>query len=141
VSKIIDVAAAVIIREGLVLIARRSSGPRAGLWEFPGGKQEPGETLESCLAREIHEELGTHVQVKRHFLTLEHTYPDIDIRLHVFFCEALSDMRTGDDHQEFRWVRPKELLRFSFPEADRLAAEKLVSYSGSPKCTDRRTGN
>lgn len=140
-SKIIDVAAAVIIRGGKVLIAQRSSGPRAGLWEFPGGKQEPGETLEACLAREIDEELGMKIEVKRHFATVEHAYPDLGIRLHLFFCESSSEMRAGEDHHDVRWIRTDELPRFSFPEADRLAAEKLVPSSGSPNAEDRGTGN
>lgn len=122
-----DVSAAVIKREGKVLIARRASGPRAGLWEFPGGKKEENESLESCLAREIREELGLEITVKRPFMTVEHTYPDICVRLHCFFCGTEQAPGELTAHHEIKWVSPGELAEFRFPEADQLVAEKLLA--------------
>ncbi len=125
-SEYTDVTAALIKREGRFLIARRSSGPRAGLWEFPGGKQEKDESLEACLVREIREELGLEVSVIRHFVTVEHHYPDISVRLHCYFCEALESPGKLTDHHETRWVKRGELSEFRFPDADRRVAELLT---------------
>ena len=121
-----DVTAAVIKRGGKILIARRDSGPRAGLWEFPGGKVEKDESLEACLAREIREELGLEISVNRHFMTVEHRYPDISIRLHCFYCETLHSPGRSTDHHELKWVKPGDLPEFSFPEADRQVANQLT---------------
>ena len=121
----IDVTAAVIRKGEKILIARRSSGARSGLWEFPGGKQEDGETLQACLAREIREELGLDIKIGRHFMTVEHDYPDIRIRLHCYLCETRQSPGGLTDHHETRWVKPGELAEFSFPEADRQVAERL----------------
>lgn len=120
-----DVTAAIIKREGKVLIARRTSGPRAGMWEFPGGKQEENESLESCLAREIREELGLEITVDRLYMTVEHTYPDIRVRLHCFFCGTRQAPGELTAHHEIKWVSPGELAEFRFPEADQRVAEKL----------------
>ena len=125
-----DVTAAIIEKEGRVLIACRTSGSRRGLWEFPGGKQETGETLEACLVREIREELGLDIDVGRHFLTVEQEYPDIRIRLHCFACTASGDPAEMSDHHEIRWVKQDELAEYSFPEADRAVAERLMLSPG-----------
>ena len=125
-SEYTDVTAALIKRGGRFLIAKRSSGPRAGLWEFPGGKQEEDESLEACLVREIREELGLEISVNRHFMTVEHHYPDISIRLHCFFCETMQSPGKLTDHHEMRWVNRGELSGYRFPEADRQVAKQLT---------------
>ena len=126
----VDVTAAIISREGEILIARRSSGPRRGLWEFPGGKLEAGETREECLAREIREELGLEIVVGSHFLTVEQEYPDMKIRLHCFSCTTGGSPAEMTDHHEVRWVKLAELGEFNFPAADREVAGKLTSSPG-----------
>jgi mutator protein MutT len=129
-EKLVDVAAAVIRRGSKVLIARRASGPRAGQWEFPGGKQEPGEDLPDCLAREIREELGMEVEIGDHLLTVEHSYPDIVIRLHAYHCIGDREEGAGKDHHQIKWVTVQELEDYDFPAADLEIARTLINQGG-----------
>ena len=96
------------------------------MWEFPGGKQEDNESLESCLVREIREELGLEIIVNRLFKILEHIYPDIRIRLHCFFCESQQSPGELTAHHEIKWVSREELAEYRFPEADRQVAIQLT---------------
>ena len=124
---VIDVSAALIFRDGRLLITRRH--PQAhlgGLWEFPGGKREPDETFEQCLLREIREELGTEVAVGSRFESITHAYPEKTVQLEFFVCGL-----TGGDPQplgcsELRWVTRPELLHYDFPAADTRLLEKLA---------------
>jgi mutator protein MutT len=114
----IDVVAAVIERAGRILIARRPAGAHlGGLWEFPGGKPEPGETLEEALAREISEELDTAVEVGEIIETVEWAYPDKRVRLSFFRCAVGGEPRPLEG-QEIAWVQPRELAGYEFPAAD-----------------------
>lgn len=112
------VTAAVIERDGSFLLTRRLRGSHlAGCWEFPGGKCEPHEALEACLAREIDEELGTGVRVGKEIFTIEHAYPERVVELHFFECEL-----TGEPKpllgQEMQWARREDLRALEFPAAD-----------------------
>ncbi len=114
-----DVTAAVIRRQGRLLIAQRPLGGRlGGLWEFPGGKVEPGETLKHCLRREIKEELGIRIKVGRQITTIDHAYTHFKITLHAFECELVSGKPQGLQVQAFKWVRLSELDRFAFAKTD-----------------------
>ncbi len=85
--KAIEVAAALIFRGGKLLITQRHAGVHlGGLWEFPGGKREPGETFEQCLAREIREELGVEIVVGGLFEEITHRYPEKSVHLKFFKC-------------------------------------------------------
>ncbi len=121
----IDAAIAVIHRGPLVLICRRKAGDTlGGYWEFPGGKQEEGETLEECLHREMREELAIRVVIIRPLILLEHDYPKARLRLHSFFCRLDEGEPTAIECDEFRWIKPHELPGYQFPPAnDRLFAE------------------
>lgn len=125
-SPVIVVLAAIVEGDdGRLLITRRVDGTHlAGLWEFPGGKCEPGESPESCLARELLEELGVVAEVGSEVLATEHTYPDRVIRLHFRYCRI-----TGAPQpllgQEIRWIERAELRSFEFPPADRELIEVL----------------
>jgi 8-oxo-dGTP diphosphatase len=113
------VAAAVIEHEGRVLIARRASGKaHAGLWEFPGGKIEPGETPEQCLARELREEFGATCAIGEHVVTS--TYHDAGgaIELLAFRTRCLAGAFMPTEHAEVRWVPPGDLAAFDFSPAD-----------------------
>jgi 8-oxo-dGTP diphosphatase len=112
------VAAAVVQRGDSYLVTRRLRGTHLeGMWEFPGGKCEPGETHALCLRREIMEELGCVANVGEKLLTVAHEYADRSVELHFFRCDM-----TGEPApllgQEIRWVNRGELRRLAFPPAD-----------------------
>jgi mutator protein MutT len=121
----IEVVAGVIERDGKILIARRRAGAHlAGLWEFPGGKPEPGESLEAALRREIQEELAAPATVGDKIETIDWTYPDRRVRLHFFRC-GLGGEPDAQEGQEVAWVAPHELGRYEFPAADAALIERL----------------
>ena len=114
----IVVAAAVIEREGAVLVTRRLAGAHLeGLWEFPGGKCEPGESIHDCLIREISEELGVAVTPGETLLVTTHTYPEKTVRLHFVACELRGDA-VPQQGQEMQWIPRSRLDRLDFPGAD-----------------------
>jgi len=116
----VDVSAAVIVRDGKILICQRPEGKgNALLWEFPGGKRERGETPEECLVRECLEELGVTVSVHEMLGEREHTYPDITVHLRFFRASLSSGEPTRREHRDMRWVRPEELSSYAFCPADK----------------------
>lgn len=124
--KIVEVAAGLVYREGRYLIARRKADVHlAGFWEFPGGKREPGETLEECLQRELFEELNVRIGAPVPFQIVRHQYPEKTVELHFFRCGIESGQATAADCAEIRWVWPHELADFEFPPADRPIIEAL----------------
>ena len=117
-GRVIDVTAAIWVRDGRVLIARRRPGvSQAGLWEFPGGKIRPSETPEACLVREIEEELGVRVTIEGFFAESVHAYAERTIRLLAYRVGG-AGTPAPHDHAELRWVTPDELDRFDFCPAD-----------------------
>jgi len=121
-----DIAAGVIWRGEQLLITRRPpQGLLGGLWEFPGGKREPGESLEDCLQREVREELGIAVQVGGPLATVEHGYTHFRITLHAFHCQYLSGEPQCLACTAWQWVAPQELDRYAFPAANRKIIQKL----------------
>lgn len=136
-----DVTAAVIRdSSGRVLLARRKeTGFLGGLWEFPGGKREEGETLPECLARELREELGIEVEVGEHLLTLRHAYTHFRVTLHVFACRIRSGTPRCLDCADVRWAEVSELNRFPMPATDRRIARFLEGSVGfEPKGREER---
>ncbi len=121
-----EVAAGVILSKDKVLITSRPQGDSyAGLWEFPGGKLEDGETLEECLIREIKEELGIKIALQRYLFCVDYTYPEFRIRLHIFLCKYLGGKISPLPGVNYKWVSLQELANFHFLEADKIALEKL----------------
>jgi 8-oxo-dGTP diphosphatase len=123
------VAAAIVEREGRLLLTRRLEGTHlAGTWEFPGGKCEPGETPEACLVRELREELASEALVGRCVLVSRHAYPERTVELH-FFEATLAHEPVPQLGQEMRWVPRPELHRLPLPEADAELVRLLVHGS------------
>ena len=120
------VTAAIMHVDGKILIARRKKGDALeNKWEFPGGKLEPGETPEQCLARELREEFGIQTQIKDFFASSSFEYKHISIELLAYDVEYLSGQFHLNDHQEIQWIRPEELENYDFSEADIPIARKL----------------
>ncbi|KJH71724.1 8-oxo-dGTP diphosphatase MutT [Aliterella atlantica] len=105
--------------QGQILIDRRlQTGVLGGLWEFPGGKIEPGETVEECIKREIWEELGIEIEVGKHLITIEHIYTHLHVTLIVHHCDYVSGTPQPLECDEVRWVTLAEIDEFPFPEAN-----------------------
>ncbi|MBI4610427.1 MAG: 8-oxo-dGTP diphosphatase MutT [Candidatus Rokubacteria bacterium] len=121
------VAAAVIEADGRYLITRRRKGHLEGLWEFPGGKLRPGETLPACLQRELREELGVEVTVGEELDTITWTYPERTVVLHFFRCRLASGQLAPREGQAMAWAAPDELERYPFPPADASLVARLRS--------------
>lgn len=107
-------------KNGRILIGKRPEGKDlAGLWEFPGGKQEQGETVEQCIVREIREELAVCCFVGDFFMQVEKSYPHGTFRLMVYRAKlAEGEIPVPQVHQELKWVTPEELDNYEFPPAD-----------------------
>ena len=114
-------ACALVDTDGRVLIAQRPAGKQlAGLWEFPGGKIEPGETPEACLIRELDEELGiavTHACLAP-FVFASHAYDDFHLLMPLYICRRWQGFVQPLDGQALKWVRPKDLRTYPMPPAD-----------------------
>ena len=125
----IEVSAALIFHEGKLLITQRhATAHLGGLWEFPGGKREPDETFEQCLARELREELGIEIKVGKLFEKISHTYPEKTVRLKFFICELVSGKPQPLGCAAFKWIGKTELSDFEFPAADARLLDKLRAY-------------
>jgi 8-oxo-dGTP diphosphatase len=124
------VTAAVIEKNGKILIARRKpADSRAGKWEFPGGKLEPGETPEACLSRELREELGIETEVGAFFCSSTFAYPDLAVELLVYRTSYVSGEIALHDHDRVEWISPEALCETDFCEADKPVVRKLKQYA------------
>ncbi|MCS7248653.1 MAG: A/G-specific adenine glycosylase [Anaerolineales bacterium] len=122
------VTAAVIAREGRFLIAQRKQRLLRGLWEFPGGKCQDGESLEDCLKRELLEELNLPIEVGQPFGVYRHAYTHYRVTLHAFLCSIPNGKEpTPMEGQVFQWVEPGQLLCFPMGKIDRLIAQQLLT--------------
>ena len=97
---------------------RLKQGLHGGFWEFPGGKIEPGETIEACIKREIMEELGIVIEVGASLMTIEHDYTKFTVTLCVYNCRYVSGEPQTLECDEIRWVTLDELDQFTFPKAN-----------------------
>lgn len=125
----IKVAAAILIKNNELLIARRPYGDSlANCWEFPGGKIEAGETPEQCLAREILEELGLKIRVNEFFCKSRFDYPNKSIMLFAYYCELVSGEAQLNAHDQIDWVLVSQLENYSFAPADIPIVRKLQKH-------------
>ena len=114
-------AVALVDADGRVLLAQRPAGkPLAGLWEFPGGKVNPGETPETALIRELAEELGIDVAASclAPFTFASYTYPDFHLLMPLYICRKWSGIPAAREGQRLAWVRPARLGDYPMPPAD-----------------------
>ena len=120
-------------RSGRVLIDQRlEQGLLGGMWEFPGGKQEPGEAIADTIARELREELAIEVAVEEELIRLDHTYSHKRLRFIVHLCRHLAGEPQPLASQQVRWVEPGDLGAFPFPDANaRIIAALLDRIRGS----------
>ncbi|MEP7292306.1 MAG: A/G-specific adenine glycosylase [Chloroflexota bacterium] len=127
-----DVAAGIVWNtRGEILIAQRPlDGLLGGLWEFPGGKQETGETLPECLQRELREELAIEVEVGELFTKVKHGFTHFKITLHAFTCQHVSGEPQTLGVRAFAWVTPDQFDRYSFGKADRQVIAALQNRGG-----------
>ena len=126
----VEVSAALIFHGGKLLITQRHAKSHlGGLWEFPGGKREAGETFEQCLVREIREELGVEISVGKLFEEISHDYPEKSVRLKFFLCELISGEPQPLDCAAVKWIEKSELAKFEFPAADVQLLAKLKMFS------------
>lgn len=120
------VTAAVIRREGKILLAKRpSKGLLGGMWEFAGGKSEKNETLQECLKREIREELGVEIRVGAPFGVYQHAYTHFRITVHAFLCELTDGDPKPIEVADIAWVDPVTLIDYPMGKVDRLIASKI----------------
>lgn len=120
-------AAATINSKGQVLIAQRLEGDMlGGLWEFPGGKLDPNETIEECVARELKEELGINVTVGEQLMTVKHTYSHFKMTMHVYYTKIKTGRPRAIHCADFRWVNISDLGAFAYSKADLQVVEALT---------------
>ena len=120
-------ACALVDADGRVLLAQRPEGKAlAGLWEFPGGKVEPGESPEETVVRELQEELGivTRIPCLAPLTFASHSYEDFHLLMPLFICRRYEGMARGLEGQAIKWVRPKDMRSYPMPPAD----EPLIPF-------------
>ena len=123
--KHIEVVAAVIYKDGEIFATQRGYGEFEGMWEFPGGKIEPGESCEVALKREIHEELGVDIEVGELICTTEYDYPSFHLTMHCFLCGIASGEIELREHKSARWLTKDTLNDVNWLPADLEVIEKI----------------
>lgn len=129
-----DIAVGVVFNEaGEVLIQRRPENAMlGGLWEFPGGKREPGESLEETCRRELQEELQIEVSVEQPICRIAHAYSHFKITLYAYRCRLISGTPIAPEGTPIRWVPPAQLSEFAFPRANRRLIDILLNEQRTP---------
>ena len=126
-SSILSVVAGAVSMDGKYLLCRRPSyKARGGLWEFPGGKLEAGESEQQALERELCEELGIEVRAGKALAAVDYAYPDLRIRLTILSAHIITGEPKLLEHDEFRWMTPVEALSLDLCPADRCLLEKIM---------------
>jgi mutator protein MutT len=126
-TPLVHAAIAVIERSGRYLVSHRRAGSHlAGLWEFPGGKRQSGETWQACLRREMREELSVEVACGRRLAPIRFAYSDRRVRLEVFRCRIVRGRPRALHAQAIRWVTPAQLARLRVPSANHALIQRLT---------------
>lgn len=129
--KNVKVVAALMMHENKVLIAARKKGEFEGLWEFPGGKIEPGETAKQAIKREIEEEMEIEIAVNSYFMTREYDYPTFHLSMECFLCTPLSDHIHLNDHLGYKWIEIKKDPSINWVPADEEIFNQLIIHQQS----------
>ncbi|WP_273475810.1 (deoxy)nucleoside triphosphate pyrophosphohydrolase [Methanobrevibacter woesei] len=125
--KSIEVVAAIIKKENKILATKRGYGEFINMWEFPGGKIEPGETKEAALIREIKEELDADIKIDEFALSVEYTYPTFHLTMHCYIC-SLKDTITLLEHNDAKWLEKNEFNAVNWLPADIEVIDFLKNY-------------
>jgi 8-oxo-dGTP diphosphatase len=128
--KKVEVVAAIIKYKNLILCAQRSHSSLdyiSNKFEFPGGKIEQGETKREALKRELVEELNIEPNIKSLYLSVVHIYPDFELTMHSFICEANSMTVSLNEHKSYQWLKKEELNKLDWAAADLPIVQKLIS--------------
>ena len=123
--KTIEVVAAIIHRDGAYFATQRGYGEFEGMWEFPGGKIEPGESREDALKREIQEELGVNIYIKELLCTTEYDYPTFHLTMHCYLCSVASGEIELREHKSAQWLTAETLDTVEWLPADKEIIAKL----------------
>jgi 8-oxo-dGTP diphosphatase len=126
-SKIVEVVAAIILRDGKFFATQRGYGEWKDWWEFPGGKMEVGETPEEALKREIREELSTEISVDEFLCTVEYDYPAFHLKMHCYLCSLLTEALHLNEHEAAKWLTKDELDGVKWLPADVEVVEVIKS--------------
>ena len=125
-KKVIDVAAALIWEGDRFLICQRPAHKARGLlWEFVGGKVEPGESKEQALVRECREELAVTISVGEVFMEVDHDYPDLNVHLTLFNAAIIEGTPQMLEHNDIRWITPEQIPQYEFCPADEEILRRL----------------
>jgi 8-oxo-dGTP diphosphatase len=127
--KKIEVVAAIIYKEDRYLATQRGNGEFKGLWEFPGGKIEVGESHEVALKREIYEELNLSIEVERFVCTTEFDYPSFYLKMHCYLCSSVAGEMELREHLSYRWLSTDTLNEVKWLPADKEVVRELQNYS------------
>ena len=123
--KVIEVVAAILHRDGAYFATQRGYGEFEGMWEFPGGKIEHGESSEDALKREIQEELGVDIVIEDLICTTEYDYPSFHLTMHCYLCRVEAGEIELREHKSARWLRPEELGSVEWLPADKDIISRL----------------
>ena len=125
-TPVVEVVAALLVRGGRFLACQRPPHKaRGGLWEFVGGKVEPGETKEQALIRECQEELAVTVAVRDVFMEVDHVYPDLTVHLTLFNASIVEGIPQKIEHNDLRWITVEEIDQYEFCPADEEILRRL----------------
>ena len=126
--KTIEVVAAVIHKDGAYFATQRGYGEFEGMWEFPGGKIEPGESREFAIKREIQEELGIDITIDKFICTTDYDYPSFHLTMHCYLCSVKSGEIELREHKSARWLTTKTLDSVEWLPADKYIIDELKRY-------------
>ena len=126
--KNIEVVAAILVKEDKILATKRGYGEFMNMWEFPGGKIEPGEAKEEALLREIREEFNIEISIGDLLCTVDYDYPDFHLTMHCFICTVTDGKITLIEHKDAKWLSMDELDTVQWLPADIGILDKIKRY-------------